>query len=182
MLLTLGILLIFGIALYSGAKRGLILQLIMTVGYVLSFWFALRYYQQLREPLEMIVPYPHASLSDTFVLFSREAGLQLDRVFYNGVAFVFILAIGWLLTRLLGGLFGFVTELPLLKQVNMAGGAVLNFIVNYIGVFLLLFILSTVPMKVIQKQIEQSKLSQLIVARTPQLSSQVYEWWTQMPE
>ena len=181
MLLTIGILLILGVALYSGAKRGLILQLILTIGYLLSFWFALRYYQQLRGPLEMVVPYPHASLSDSFVLFSREAGLQLDNVFYNGVSFVLILSLGWFATRLVGGLLEFVSQLPLLKQVNMAGGAVLNFVVNYIGLFLVLFILSTVPMPLIQKQIERSSIAQIIVTRTPKLSTELYEQWQHAP-
>src|SRR5699024_901547 len=128
MLLTVLILFILFIALYSGAKRGLILQLVMTVGYLFSFWFALRYYESLRGTLELIVPYPHASLSDTFALFSQEAGLHLDNVFYNGVSFLAILAIGWLATRLVGGLLNFVTEFPIIKQVNTVGGAALNFI------------------------------------------------------
>src|SRR5690625_3151966 len=136
MLLTLGILLILLIAIYSGAKRGLVLQLVMTIGYLLSFWFALNFYDRLRESLELIVPYPPASLSDTFVVFPEEMSLQLDDVYYNGVAFILILALGWLITRIVGGLLNFVTRLPLLKQVNTIGGAVLNFLVNYVGVFL----------------------------------------------
>ena len=178
MLLTLGIMFILFIAAYSGAKRGLVLQLVMTIGYLLSFLVAMRNYTKIRGILELVVPYLHASLSDTFVLFPQEAGLHLDRVFYNGVSFIAILAVGWLLTRLLGGLLHFVTELPLLKQANIIGGAALNFIVNYVGIFLILFVLSTIPMKPVQKQFDSSKLAQLIVAETPSLSGQVYQWWS----
>lgn len=178
MLLTIGILLTLGIAAYSGAKRGLILQLVMTIGYLLSFLFALRNYEKIRGMLELVVPYPHAALSDNFVLFPPESVLHLDRVFYNGTAFLAILLVGWLLTRLAGGLLSFVTEIPILKQANIAGGAVLNFAVNYVGVFLILFVISTIPMKQVQKQFEASTTAQLIVANTPKLSGQVYEWWS----
>ncbi len=182
MILTLAIVFILGIALYSGAKRGLLLQLVLTIGYVLSFWFALRYYQQLRGPIEMSIPYPHASLTDQFVLFSREAGLQLDHVFYNGTSFVLLLLIGWAVTRLIGGLIGFVSQIPVLRSLNQIGGAVLNVVVNYVGVFLVLLILSTIPLTFVQTQFNQSSIAQIIVTRTPQLSKQMYEQWRQTPE
>ena len=178
MLLTLGIIFILLVAIYSGAKRGLILQLVMTVGYMFSFWFALNYYEAIREPLEMIVPYPPVSLSDTFILFTPEMSMALDTVYYNGIAFLAILAIGWIITRLLGGLLQFVAELPLLKQANVIGGAILNFIVNYVGVFLVLFVLSTVPLDFIQGQFDSSSLAQNIVANTPKLSDRIFEWWS----
>lgn len=177
MLLNIIIIVLLFIALYSGAKRGLMLQLVLTIGYLAAFWFALEYYGQLTDYLELIVPYPSASLDNQFLLYSQEIGLSLDQAFYNGVSFLLILFVGWLLTRFIGGLFGFLTEIPIVKQLNAIGGAVLSFLVSYVGIFLVLFLISTVPLDVIQNALAESSLAQWMITETPSLSDQVYQWW-----
>jgi len=177
MLLTLIIVFLFFIALYSGAKRGLVLQLVLTIGYLAAFWLALEYHEVLREYLELIVPYPSASLDNNFVFYSQELGLKLDQAFYNGVSFLVILFGGWLVTRFVGGLLSFLTEIPVLKQLNAIGGAILSFVVSYVWIFLVLFLMSTVPMDIIQNMIADSSLAQWMITETPALSEEVYNWW-----
>lgn len=177
MLMTLGIVLFLLIGIYSGYRRGLVLQLILTLGFVISYYFAGKYFLELSEYLQLMIPYPTASLNDSFVFYSDTIGLRLDEAFYNGISFLGILFIGWLLTRLLGGLAQGVRYLPLIKQVNSIGGAVLGALVSYIGIFLILFILTMLPMDFIQSQFASSSLARLIIEHTPALSEQIYQWW-----
>ncbi|MDN6385189.1 MAG: CvpA family protein, partial [Alkalibacterium sp.] len=156
MLLTGIIILILLLSLYSGARRGLILQLVLTIGYAVSFWVALKYYQALSNYAEMFIPYPTPSSSsdNPFVIYGMDLLFELDSPFYNGVSFVVLLFAGWLITRIVGGLFQALADLPILRTLNAAGGAVLSFIVHYIGIFLLLFVLSMMPMSIVQDQFE----------------------------
>ncbi|WP_211221926.1 CvpA family protein [Lacticigenium naphthae] len=177
MILTLAIILILFIGTYSALQRGLILQLVLTIGYTISFYLAVNYYNQLSEPLEMMIPYPTAPMNYEFVFFDQSLIFGLDQAFYNGMAFLIILLIGWFATRIIGGLLNFVTEIPILKQINQVGGAVLGFVVNYIGIFLFLFLGSMLPLDIVQNTFESSTLARFIVQETPQLSEQVYNWW-----
>ena len=181
MLLTGIIILLLILSIFSGARRGLVLQLVLTIGYAASFWFALNYCQMLSEYVEMFVPYPTPlSTSDNpFVLYGIELLFELDGPFYRGVSFVVLLFAGWLITRLVGGLFQALADIPVVRTVNAIGGAVLSFVVHYIGIFLILFVLSMMPIAMIQDQFESSALAREIVTDTPELSQQVYDWWVQ---
>lgn len=181
MLLTLLIIFLLLLGIYSGFRRGLALQLVLTIGYAISFWVALRYYEGLSDVVEMLIPYPNPTTSaeNPFILYGQELVFEMDGVFYNGLAFITLLFVGWLVTRFIGGLLNFLMEIPVLKQVNQIGGAIVGFFVQYLGIFFILFLLSTIPLGFIQNQFESSRLSQFIVAETPELSGEVYEWWVE---
>lgn len=179
MILTVVILFVLLLSLYSGARRGLVLQLVLTIGYAVSFWFALTYYQHLSEYAEMLIPYPTptSSTSNPFVLYGMDFLFNLDGAFYKGVSFILILFAGWLVTRLIGGLFNFLADIPVVRTLNAIGGAILSFFVHYVGLFLVLLVLSTVPLPIIQNQFEASNVARNIVTTTPELSTQFYDWW-----
>lgn len=179
MVLTVIVLFTLLLSLYSGARRGLVLQLVLSIGYAVSFWMALTYYQQLSEWTEMLIPFPTptSSVDNPYVLYSIDFLFNLDGAFYKGAAFILILFAGWLITRLIGGLFNFLADIPVVRTVNALGGAVLSFVIHYIGLFLVLFLLSTIPIGFIQNQFETSNVARNIVTTTPELSSQFYDWW-----
>lgn len=179
MLLTIAILIILVLGVYGGARRGLVLQLVMTLGYFISYFVASQYYKILGEKLNLFIPYPAASESTQFSFYNQAIGFGLDQAFYNGVAFMLILFIGWLLTRFVGRLLNSLTYIPVLKQVNTLGGAALAFIVSYTGIFLILVLLTMLPFDSIQKAFNDSRLAQMIVENTPILSKQIYDWWIQ---
>lgn len=179
MLLTIAILIILILGVYGGARRGLVLQLVMTVGYLISYFVASHYYKVLGSKLDLLIPYPAASEVTQFSFYNQAVGFGLDQAFYNGVAFMLILFVGWMLTRFVGGLLNSLTYIPVLKQVNTLGGAALAFIVSYTGIFLILVLLTMLPFDSIQNTFSDSRLAQLIVKNTPILSKQIYEWWIQ---
>lgn len=176
-LLSLGIIIVLAIGFYGGARRGLVLQVVMTVGYLLSYLVARMYYIQLGSHLELFVPYPSATEESKFVFFDHALGLELDKAFYNAIAFLLILFIGWVLTRLLGSFLNSLTFFPVIKQANLLGGGILSFVVVYVAIFLLLYVAAMIPMDSIQEALRQSSLAQMIVKHTPILSNQIYQWW-----
>lgn len=177
MWMTIGIIVFLLIGIYSGARRGLVLQLLLSLGFLASYYFAGKYYLDVSEYLQLMIPYPSASLNDSFVFYNSALGLQLDEAFYHGISFLLILFIGWLLTRFIGGVAQGVKFLPIVKQVNSIGGAVLSGIVSYVGIFLVLFVLTMLPIDFIQEQFASSALARTIVENTPALSDQIYNWW-----
>lgn len=179
MLMTVAICIILALGAYGGARRGLVLQLVMTIGYFISYFVAAQYYKVLGAKLDLLIPYPSASEGTQFSFYDQAIGFSLDQAFYNGVAFLVILFIGWMLTRFIGGLLNSLTYIPVLKQINALGGAVLAFVVSYTGVFLVLILLTMLPYAAIQNAFNESNLAQTIVENTPVLSKQIYNWWIQ---
>lgn len=182
MIFTLVIVFLLILGIYSGLRRGLVLQLILTIGYAVSFWFAMQYYDWFSDIVEMFVPYPTptSTTENPFILYGQEFIFELDGAFYNGIAFIVLLFAGWVVTRFIGGLLNFLMDIPVLKQINMIGGAIIGFVVHYVGIFLVLFILSTLPIDSIQNQFESSRVARFIVTETPELSSEVYNWWIEL--
>ena len=176
-MLTLIILIILFIGVYAGQRRGLILQVVHTAGYIVSFFVAKNYYLLLAEHLEMLIPYSQPGIGDEMVYYDTLEILNLDLAFYNALSFLIIIAAGWLVTRILGYMLNSLAYLPVLKQVNNLGGAILGLLMQYFGVFLLLSFFTFIPFDFIQNQLAESGLANWIIQNTPYLSSTVYEWW-----
>lgn len=180
-MLTLIIILFLGLAIYRGARRGLALQLVYTSGYLLSFMIAQAKYKALAPKLELYIPYPSATQNSKMVFFDYATSFELDKAFYGGVAFLSIFFIGWLVTRFVGMLCQRLTYLPLVHTVNVVGGGLLSFMVMLVGIFLILRLVSLVPLDVVQNQFKGSALARQIVEKTPIFSKQIYNLWvTQM--
>ncbi len=176
-MITFGILILLAIAFYSGARRGFALQIVYTVGYTISLIVARTFYQELATHLELLIPYPAATEDSKMVFFSAAEALHLDKAFYGAVAFLLILFLGWLVTKFVAIFFRKLTFLPVVKQLNTFGGGILNFVVVYVGIFLVLFVLSMVPLDTIQNLFRNSFLASFIVEHTPFFSKTVYDWW-----
>lgn len=176
-MLTLFILFVFFIGIYSGVRRGLVLQLVHTIGYVVSFIAAKKYYLLLAEYLEMLIPYSQPGVGDELVYYNPVEILNLDLAFYNALSFLAILFVGWLATRIIGYMLNSLTFVPVIKQVNSLGGGVLGFLMHYLGIFLFLTFLTLIPFDFVQDQLAESNLSSWIITNTPYFSTSIYEWW-----
>lgn len=179
-MLTLVIMIILFIGIYSGVRRGLVLQFVYTLGYIISFFIAHEYYQTLAEKLEMLIPYPQPGIGESMPFYTELQVLHLDIAFYHALAFLIMIGIGWFLTRIVGHMLNSLTYVPVIKQLNSLGGGILGFIMQYAGIFLLLYFLTLIPLDFIQDLLDQSKLATWIVTKTPFLSQTIYEWWLGM--
>lgn len=178
-MLTLLILLVLAIGFYTGMKRGLALQIVYTVGYFCVYLIAKTFYKSLASKLTLYVPYPSPTAETKLVLFNQNVTLDLDQAFYGAVAFLVILFLGWLIVRFLAVFVHGLTFVPIIKQANGLAGGILSFLVMYVGVFLVLMMVSMIPTESIQTQFKNSGLAQFIVKDTPVFSKQIYHLWVE---
>lgn len=176
-MLTLCILVLLGIGFYSGARRGFALQMVYSAGYFISFLVAQSNYKKLTPQLELLIPYPAVTENSKMIFFDQETALDLDKAFYSAAAFLMILFVGWLATRFIAIFVRKLTFIPLLKQADWLFGGFMCFAVVYIGIFLILTILTYIPMDVIQNQFETSGLARGIVENTPVFTKEIHTLW-----
>ncbi|MGY3751109.1 CvpA family protein [Vagococcus acidifermentans] len=176
-MLTLGIICILAVNFYIGFRRGLMLQLIYTGGYLLTFLAAKFFYRSLAAHLELLIPYPSPQMDSSLVLFDQSLLFDLDKSFYAAAAFIIILVIGWLVTKLFGVLSYGVTFIPILRTGNALAGGVLNAAVMVIVLSVLLTAVAMIPVDVIQQQFKNSLLARLMVEHTPIISHLLKTWW-----
>ena len=176
-MLTLLIILVLGIGFYTGTKRGLILQILYTFGYLFTYFIAKSQYKNLASHLELYVPYPSATPNTKLVFFNQKITLELDQAFYGAIAFLLILFAGWLVIRFLTIFVHGLVFVPILKEGNWIAGGVMNFLVVYVGIFLILSAAAMIPIDFIQNQFKNNGLTRFIVQDTPVFSKQIYHLW-----
>lgn len=162
---------------YSGARRGMWLQLIHVVGYILSLGLAWLTYKPLSAFMTQWVPYPSATEQSKFVFFTHQVGLTLDSAFYRGVAFVFMLALGWLVTRFVAMWFHDLTYKTADDRLSMWLGGAMNFLMGYLFIFLILYLLALIPVTGIQDMLANSAVAGAIVRFTPGLTALFTHLW-----
>lgn len=179
-MLTLFIIIFLAISFYTGYRRGLLMQAIRVVGYVATFILANRYVDTLAGFVEMWIPFPSIQMDTELALYDEATSFAISSAFYRVITFLLILFIGWLLTNFLSLLFTKVMYYDVLNQFNGLGGGILNVLIAYVGVFLVLFVLSLIPIEFIQQQFVDNPLAYWIVANTPILSSFAQDAWLQV--
>lgn len=177
-MVTVLILLILFVGAYGGYKKGIVLQLIQTIGYAIVFIMALDYYQLLSDYLYLLIPYPtpFAPESNPYLFYEENLMLSLDISYYHILAFLAILFIGWLIVVFFTKLISYTLEkLKTPEPFSAIGGAILGFIVNYLGLFIILLLLTTIPYDMIQNRLIDSSLAEKIVTSTPIVSEKAYQ-------
>lgn len=177
-MVTLLILLVFFIGAYAGYKNGIILQLLEAIGYVIVFMYALDYYRLLSEYLYLLVPYstPFAPESNPYFFYDESLMFSLDMSYYHILSFIAIMLVGWVVVKFLSKLISYtVKQLRVPEPINGVGGAILGFIVNYLGTFIILFFLTTIPFEMIQNSISDSFIAEKMVTSTPGVSNKAYQ-------
>lgn len=177
-MLTILVILFLAYSFYAGARRGVALQAVYTIGYLVSFIIARMTAKALSPALELWVPYPSATPSSKFVFFKSSLDFRLDSAFYYGVSFVFVLAVCWCVVRIIGLAAHDLEYFQVNdERVNKLGGGFLNFICAYVFVFLLLYLLALIPVNSLQETLGHSPIAILMVRYTPILSNLISNWW-----
>ncbi|MGE7120073.1 CvpA family protein [Peribacillus sp. NPDC046944] len=174
-MLDLAILAILLIGVLIGLKRGFILQLVHMTGFIVAFIIAYVFYGDLAPNLKMWIPFPSIGDSSTLNMFFESVGLET--AYYNAIAFAIVFFATKILWQMIGSMLNFITYLPILKQLNRWGGAILGFAEVYLIMFIILYIGALLPMDSIQEPLTGSFLAESIVKHTPFLSEQVEDLW-----
>lgn len=170
--IIISLLLVMGFVL--GLRRGLVLQLVKLVSFIVAYLVAYWYCKDLAPALQKIIPYP----------FKQEVNVpnwidanSMETVFYQAIAFIVLFIITKIAFTLLGQLLNMFTEIPVLRQINALGGAILGFLEVYIILFVLIVVGTILPIEQVQTSLNQSSISKVIVDDTPILSEKVKELW-----
>ncbi|WP_261806030.1 CvpA family protein [Lapidilactobacillus luobeiensis] len=163
MILTIVLITTLLSAWYRGYKRGLIKELLYSVGTLLVFLLALFYDKQLGSLLVKVAT--NYDLSNEMTAFIGQS-----------VGFWVIMFVGHLVIRWIGRLSQSVTWLPVIKQANGLGGALLAGLMMYLGIFLALAILNVIQPEWYMNQYINSPVAQFVVEKTPIVSQKVIDW------
>ncbi|CAM3362581.1 CvpA family protein [Vagococcus fessus] len=179
-MLTIVIMLTLAIAFYTGARRGLVLQAVLTAGYIITMFVAKAKYPVIAKKIELLIPYPAPTPQSELHYFAGESLFKLDQAFYGAMGFLIIIMIGWAIMRFVGLLCHQLTFFPTTMELNVYGGGFLSFIVAYLALFMCLMIAAMIPLDGIQKMIEESTISRFIIENTPYFSKTVLDWVNQI--
>ena len=161
--------------LIVGAKRGLVVQLIHMVGFVIALIVAYLYYKPLAEYFVLWIPYPAVGDDLRFTIAIEQ--LDLDQTFYQLFAFALIFFVVKFALQLLASMLDFLKYLPFLGFASKILGAILGLIEVYILLFIFIYVLALLPMDAVQTQLEKSSIAQTMLEHTPFFSEKVKEWW-----
>ncbi|MFF2755117.1 CvpA family protein [Psychrobacillus sp. NPDC058041] len=159
----------------TGAKRGLVVQLIHMTGFIIALIVSYTYYKPLAEKFVLWIPFPAVTTGSKLTI--AVESLDLDQTFYRIIAFALIFMVVKFALHLLASMFDFLKYLPILGFISNMIGAVLGFIEFYFIIFVLLYIFALLPIDIIQSFISKSSLTSWILNHTPLLSETVKNWW-----
>ncbi len=177
-MVSLLIVLVLCIGAYAGYQRGIIRQLIQTIGYAIVFLAAMVYYKPFSDFVYLLIPYstPFAPESNPYPFYEEQFMFSMDYAYYDLFSFLILLVVGWGIVRFLAGLLSYTLDhFRAPEPLSGIGGAVLGLFVNYIGVFYILFFLTTLPFDFIQSRLLDSSFATRIIAQTPVLSQNAYQ-------
>ncbi|CAM3819627.1 CvpA family protein [Alkalicoccus chagannorensis] len=160
-----------------GFRRGFMLQAVHIAGLLISFAVAWLYYDELASIIELWVPYPFFDDDSTIQLMTES--FQTSTVFYNGVAFVLIFITVKILTQIIGSMFDFIANLPILHTINGLLGAVLGFVEGLIILAVLLHLAALIQVDVVQEILQGSSVAQWIYYYTPMVSAELRDLWVE---
>ncbi|GAA0339676.1 CvpA family protein [Oceanobacillus oncorhynchi subsp. oncorhynchi] len=162
MILTLIISLILVGGFFIGLKQGLVLQFVNITGFIVSLVVAYLFFNDIAPHLNWI-PYPGAADS------------YFEPIYYQSIAFLFLLIGTRILWNILGSILHFLANLPLINILNSWLGGAFGFVKVYLIVFLFLNLAAFIPVVSLQQAVSDSTLAQTMIERTPILSEKVVE-------
>lgn len=174
-MLDLIILIILAAGLVVGLKRGFIVQVLHLTSFIIALIVAYIYYKPLAEKFVLWIPYPGVTDAGSLAIVIDR--LDLDRTFYQVLAFALIFFVVKFALQILASIFDFLAYLPVLKSLNKLLGAALGFVEYYLLLFIVLYVLVLLPLDFIQSRMSSSILAKLILEHTPIITKMFQHWW-----
>ncbi|ERN52485.1 MULTISPECIES: CvpA family protein [Alkalihalophilus] len=174
-MLSFLILLLLLMSFFIGRRRGLILQLIHLVGFIVSLYVAYTYYQEVASYIQLWIPYPQFSQDSTVGMIINS--FNGESVYYSGIAFAILFFGTKILLHIVGSMLDFVAHLPILRSINRLLGSIFCFVETYLILFILLYVAALLPVDLIQDQLQRSIVAQTMMNYTPFLSDWIRDLW-----
>ncbi|KRM78959.1 hypothetical protein FC84_GL000114 [Lapidilactobacillus dextrinicus DSM 20335] len=163
MILSIIIAILLLLALVRGYQRGLVKEILFTIGTFFVFLLGLYYDSSLGDWLLTVSK--QGDPTDPFAHFIAQT-----------IAFAMIIITGRIIIGWIARLSQAITWLPVIKQANGLGGALIAVIVTYFIIFLALTILLVIQPNWFSEQYTNSVIAQFIIERTPIVGQQLINW------
>lgn len=154
MILTLLVILLLFAAWRRGWRRGLVKEILFTLGNAAIFLIALYYDSPLGN--QLLTWSRQGDPSDPMAAFVAQS-----------LAFTLILFVGHWLIRALAQASQIITWLPVIKQTNQLAGALIALVLTYLMIYLGLTLLNMIQPTWFITQYQHSQLAQFILTKTP---------------
>ncbi|WP_096436006.1 CvpA family protein [Alteribacter populi] len=161
---------------FVGFRRGLILQLVHLLGFIVSFIVAYLYYKDVAEYIRLWIPFPTLG-SDNGTSALLVDAFSVETVYYNGIAFAILFFATKIVMHIIGSMFDFLAHLPILHTINGWLGGALGFLEGLLVVVILVHLGALIQVEFLQQAIQNSSLAQLIFDYTPIISNQLKDLW-----
>ena len=167
MILSTIILLLLIVSIIRGYRNGLLSMIITGVTFLVSYFGAKFLAPIIGDWLTNFFPeINHGTTISVAVL----ASLNLNQFFYRGLAFTSCFIILMIVIRLLLRRLKWLAKLPILGTIDRWIGAILDFIICYVIIFILLMVFQLCPVGWWQVQLANSEIAQLMIKETPFLT------------
>lgn len=164
------------LAFYVGGRRGAAYQLFYTLGMVISFFVAGKFYLYWGEKIELYVPYLSVTPTTQMHYYDQATSFDLDKAYYAAVAFVGLFFIGWLIVKFVG-IFAVNLRFVKLFPYDWLLAGVLNIGLVYLALLLFFYILTMIPLDVIQSLFDRSSMVRFMIEKTPYFSNELHKLW-----
>lgn len=170
------IMLFLAASVWSGWRRGFVLQVFRLIGLIAALFVAFRFSPDLAKVIHEIIPFPASGDTGFWMsLFSVDA--LVSRI----VAFILLFVGTRLAVRFVSRMLNRVMGVPVLNVVNRLAGASLALVQLLVILFIVISVLEFIPGPKLQALLQQSLFGSLIVGETAFLK----EWlqnWLQLPK
>lgn len=163
MILSIVIAILLLMAFIRGYRRGLVKEILFTVGTFFIFLLGLYYDSPLGDWL--LTTSKQGDPTDPFAHFVAQT-----------IAFTLIVVIGRIILGWIARLSQAITWLPVIKQANGLGGALIAIILTYLIIFLAIAILNVIEPSWFVEQYNNSVVAQFMIEKTPLVGQNVINW------
>lgn len=174
-MISILIVLLLAWGFYIGYSRGIILQGFYSLGAILAGFIAATNYSSWVGILSLWVPYASPGEGARTYFYPSSQLFELDQVFYAGLSFFLVFTLVYSLVRFLGIFFHLIPNYFEEKLwTNLLSGALSLFVTAFV-IQMVLILLSTIPLPVIQDQLN-SGLAQFMI-QSPFLGDYLKTIW-----
>ncbi|WP_220752184.1 CvpA family protein [Apilactobacillus xinyiensis] len=160
MILTLLIWVILIFCFIRGYKLGLVQELIILIGYLISWVVSLIYADDLTNLIHI-------------------DKITSNHVLSNSISFFIIFIIMFMIVKWVKKFFKIVKVIPLVRNIDALLGSIVSMFMAYMTIFLILNFLLLLNISNFKIQYSKSKTASFIVNKTPILSHELYQKWFQ---
>jgi len=165
-LLDIILLIIIGLSVFEGIKRGLIRQLIQLAGVIAAFVIASRYGVALGQMLSGVLKFEEYAASLNTPFLNPEA---VASILYNALGYIILFFAVLLAAWIIAAVVGTVAKLPVLGAMDKVGGLAIGLIRGALIVLVAVWILNLLPIPSIESAVQSSQIAQVLLGVAPGL-------------